>query len=531
MVCRKSPYFDKPLPPHLDQNDIAREQIETARKANAKKEGIEYKPLPRASESDVARWRESEHASGKTTGMLANSVQKRVNADFTAGLVEFDDPTFMNKVPAGMALSDFALDEYEPECLCGECFGADVAAVATTSPVPSASGPAAATPYSRTPLPSISAEALPELQAQLAARGDGKTVEIPVHMGGGGAASTPSPLALTTRLDDAAAPTTGGPPPTPLPTVPEGLGIATGGLTTPSPTNRATTSDEGATALPSPAAAPAPDPSPIAAETDDLTRAAEELRASAGAAMGYFAEKHSASTGHTIMVLAAALAGVMASLYARAQGSVTSSTLTLALGCGVASLFMYLCRAFTKTNYKIFASVCLRATITLLTVTLRALTLAVERAHLLTVLIVIVCLLVHGVFGAGPTISKHGDGGAYYKFNGISTEAWCAVGPSEAQWSAAVGYTEVGPSEAQWSAAVGHTEARPAVAINTSDSTAPVDADRPLAVGMTLHITNGPTALVDADRPLAVGMTSFTSMPRDATRAEAISTPIEVTMA
>jgi len=233
MVCRKSPYFDKPLPPHLDQNDIEREKIETARMAHAKKNDIEYKPLPRASESDVAKWRESEHASGKTTGMLANSVQKRVNADFTAGLVEFDDPTFMDKIPAGMALSDFALDEYEPECLCGECFGADVAAVATTSPVPPASDPAAATPYSRTPLPSISAEALPELQAQLAARGDGKTVEIPVHMSGGGAASTPSPLALTTRLDDAAAPTTGGPPPTPLPTVPEGLGIATGGADDP----------------------------------------------------------------------------------------------------------------------------------------------------------------------------------------------------------------------------------------------------------------------------------------------------------
>ena len=53
-----------------------------------------------------------------------------------------------------------------------------------------------------------------------------------------------------------------------------------------------------------------------------------------------------------------------------------------------------------------------------------------------------------------------------------------------------------------------------------------------LSGGNDAHINGSDsTALVDADRPLAVGMTPFTTVPRDATRAGAISTPIELAMA
>ena len=110
-----------------------------------------------------------------------------------------------------------------------------------------------------------------------------------------------------------------------------------------------------------------------------------------------------------------------------------------------------------------------------------------------------------------PPAAKHGDGGALYTFNGISTEAWRAVSPSEAQWRAAVGYTE----------------ARPAVAIFNSDSTldrsATTGARRSLVVGMT-HF-NSEEPLDD----VSTGATFTPNMPRDADGAYgAISAPIGV---
>ena len=276
----------------------------------------------------------------------------------------------------------------------------------------------------------------------------------------------------------------------------------------------------------------------MAAETGELAEAAMRLRATVGTAASHYIEKQPATTGHITTVLVAVIVGMAAAHYARAQGTY-STTLTLALGSFVASLIINLPRAIYKTNFTVITSMCFRALVMLLTVTLRALTLAIERAHLLTALLMILCVLVHGVYGIAP-LSKNGDGGALCAST-LDRSATTGVRRSSTLDRSAT--TGVRRSFTLNRSATMGVRRSSITDDSTLDRSATTGVRRSLAVGMTFITGDSTEARGSAgavgmthnqqteplDDGMSAGATLTDTEPLDATGAEANSTPIEVT--
>ena len=416
VVCRRSPYYNQSLPPWLDQNEAKRMEIEAARKAHVEKEikagrQIEYKPLPRASNADVTKWRASEEAR-KKPGSDAEGTKSggaagvAADADFFANIKDLDDPDF-GKNTGGVAL----------ELLTDDGFGEDIAAMMIDSPsneVERERGSSFYKPLNLeqvniadlpgpTALPSIPDDAQPELQAVLASCGGGGGGGVTSFLEGGPQLEA---RASSTRASSA-------PPPTPLPaavtTVGDGMtfhdiaDISAADLTTPPPPTRPPAATDGGaptrtTATSGTAPTPPATPSGLATATNELAEAALVQLTSLTTPREY-------NKDYAVAMLFAVLVGVASACVTFQQAAIARYDTAGMIG-GVVVLAIIkmhqtgLTRLITGAR-AIFATTS-NVSIVILTALVRAATFVVVHAQALTIIFIILCGLSRGAFGLSP---------------------------------------------------------------------------------------------------------------------------------
>ena len=430
LVCDADPYNSKPLRPALDQNESLRVSTDAQRKLKHDEEVAagrlsgDYVPRPRASAATVERWRLQGLGRGAARRAPAAQVSSAAAAhehdEFFTNIIDFSDETF-GKVTAGMAHTGIALDDYDSEgtdecdpecgleCECAGCCGTTVATVAAadtpfflrtpggSSVESSAAGPSDAFDWAPTPLPPISADAAPELQAMLASGGS-NSVRIPV-------VPSPVPMAPLAISGNAATATS-----LPPPMVSARFSIEQGGLASPPPSAQPTSAPTETTVMASPPTSAQPAPAPAEATAGgepELTRTTGELAMTAGR----LAAEQSVSPSYVAAVVVAVLAGVMCAFAAHRQANL-DMLFAMASGAAVTAVLVSICNLNTADT----TALC-RIMIALITSMLRALIFAIRHAHILAAIFAIVCVCVRGASGL-TSPPEHGDGGALYKSTG-----------------------------------------------------------------------------------------------------------------